>query len=56
MLKYEITRVTYSNNNNDRILLFYNVILANLLTYNYASNYYRTTYAIVNKNNRTINN
>ena len=40
ILKYKITGVTYSDNNNDGILLFYNVILANLLTYNYASGYY----------------
>ena len=56
MLKYENTRVTYNGNNNNEMLLFYSIILVKLLTYDYASIYYRTTYAIINKDNKAINN
>ena len=38
------------------MLLFYSIILVKLLTYDYASIYYRTTYDIINKDNKTINN
>ena len=56
MLKYKNTRVTYNNNNINKILLFYSIILVKLLTYNYASIYYRTTYNITNKDSKAINN
>ena len=56
MLKYKNTRVTYNNNNVNKILLFYSIILAKLLTYNYASIYYRIIYDITNKDNKAINN
>ena len=56
ILKYKNTRVTYNNNNNNGILLFYSITLAKLLTYDYASIYYKTTYANVNKDNKAINN
>ena len=38
------------------MLLFYSIILVNLLTYDYASIYRRTTYNINNKDNKAINN
>ena len=38
------------------MLLFYSIILAKLLIYDYASIYYRTTYDIINKDNKAINN
>ena len=56
MLKYKNTRVTYSNNNINEILLFYSITLAKLLIYNYISIYYRITYDITNKDNKAINN
>ena len=56
MPKYKNTGVTYSNNNINEILLFYSIILAKLLTYNYVSIYYKTTYNIINKDNKAINN
>ena len=56
MLKYKNTRVTYNNNNDNRILLFYSIISAKLLTCDYASIYYKTTYANINKGNKAINN
>ena len=56
MLKYKNIKVTYNNNNINRMLLFYSIILVKLLTYNYASIYYKTTYDITNKNSKAINN
>ena len=56
MLKYKNTRVTYINNNVNEILLFYSIILAKLLTCDYASIYYRTTYGITSKDGKAINN
>ena len=56
MPKYKSTKITYNNNNINRILLFYSIILAKLLTYDYASIYYKTTYDIINKDNKAINN
>ena len=56
MLKYKNTRVTYNNNNINKILLFYSIILIKLFTYDYASIYYRTTYDITSKDNKAINN
>ena len=56
MLKYKNTGVTYINNNINKILLFYSITLAKLLTYNYASIYYKTTYDITSKDNKAINN
>ena len=56
MLKYKNTGVTYINNNVNGILLFYSIILVKLLTYDYASIYYRTTYNITNKDDKAINN
>ena len=38
------------------MLLFYSTTLAKLLTYNYASIYYKTTYNITNKDSKAINN
>ena len=38
------------------MLLLYSIILVKLLTYNYASIYYRNTYAIINKDSKAINN
>ena len=38
------------------MLLFYNIVLVNLLTYNYASIYYKTTYEVNSKNNKAIKN
>ena len=38
------------------MLLFYSIILVKLLTYNYAFIFYRTTYNIINKDNKAINN
>ena len=38
------------------LLLFYNVTLADLLTYDHASIYYRSTYISVNKEDKAINN
>ena len=56
MLKYKNTGVTYNNNNINKILLFYSIILAKLLTYDYAFIYYRTTYSITSKDDKAINN
>ena len=56
MLKYKNTKATYNNNNINKMLLFYSIILVKLLTYNYASIYYRTTYDIINKDSKAINN
>ena len=38
------------------MLLFYSITLAKLLTYDYTSIYYRTTYNITNKDSKAINN
>ena len=38
------------------MLLFYSITLTKLLTYDYASFYYKTTYVNINKDNKTINN
>ena len=56
MLKYENTGATYNNNNVNKILLFYSIILVKLLIYDYASIYYRTTYDITSKDSKAINN
>ena len=56
MLKYKNTKVTYSNNNINKMLLFYSIILVKLLTCDYASIYYKTTYDITNKDSKAINN
>ena len=38
------------------LLLFYNVTLVDLLTYDYAPIYYRSTYVSVNREDKAINN
>ena len=38
------------------ILLFYNIVLVYLLTFNYASIYYKIAYVVNNKDNKTIDN
>ena len=38
------------------MLLFYSTTLVKLLTCDYASIYYKTTYDITNKDNKAINN